>query len=261
MAQGKHQEQQRPLLERHCWLVFVAPLAVFMLVGSIEPSPGETAGKIAALAIPYSAYPLLYTAKIFLTLVAMALVLPAYWQFRRPPGLLAVLVGAAGILVWVGLCYLPKWLLCCLPKGLGLTQWLASLLGYGQRPAYNPLEQLASTPAWAWAFLSIRFFGLVVVTPVIEEFFLRGFLMRLAMDQDWWNVPFGNANAAAVAVSIVVPVFMHPPGEFLAAAAWFGTITWLMLRTRNPWDCVLAHATTNLLLGVYVVTCHQWDLW
>ncbi len=92
--------------------------------------------------------------------------------------------------------------------------------------------------------------------PVIEEFFLRGFLMRLVVDQDWWKVPFGKVNAAAVAVSIVVPVLTHQPGEFLAAAAWFGMVTWLMVRTRNPWDCVLAHAVTNLLLGIYVVCWH-----
>ena len=62
-----------------------------------------TGGKFLGLAVPYSAYPVVYTAKIALTLVAMALVLPGYRQFRRPPGLLAVLVGAVGIFVWVGL--------------------------------------------------------------------------------------------------------------------------------------------------------------
>ena len=46
----------------------------------------------------------------------------------------------------------------------------------------------------------------------------------------------------------------HQPGEFLAAAVWFGMVTWLMVRTRNIWDCVAAHAVTNVLLGIYVVT-------
>ncbi len=235
------------------WLVFVLPMAVYVLVGSIEPSPGEKGGNLLGLAIPYAAYPLIYTAKIALTLAAMALVLPGYRQFRRPPGLPAVLVGAVGIVVWVGL-----WQLSNL---LGLTNLLAHLPGYGQRPAFNPLEELAPSPAWAHIFLAIRFFGLVAVVPVIEEFFLRGFLMPLVVDQDWWKVPFGKVNAAAVAVSIVAPMLWHQPAEFLAAAAWFGLVTWLMVRTRNPWDCVLAHATTNLLLGIYVVTWHQWQLW
>jgi membrane protease YdiL (CAAX protease family) len=30
-------------------------------------------------------------------------------------------------------------------------------------------------------------------------------------------------------------------------------VTWLMLRTKNIWDCILAHAVTNFLLGLYVV--------
>jgi hypothetical protein len=33
-----------------------------------------------------------------------------------------------------------------------------------------------------------------------------------------------------------------------------------MLRTRNIWDCVAAHATTNLLLGIYVVATGEWWL-
>ncbi len=246
-------ENRRPLLEEHRWLVFVLPIAVYMLVGSIEPSPGSSGGSLPGLTIPYSAYPLIYTLKIALTLVAMALVLPGYREFRRPPSLLAIVIGAVGVVVWVALCQLSD--------RTGLTEMLVRLPGYGQRSAFDPLGQLAAAPAWAWTFLAIRFFGLVLVVPVIEEFFLRGFLMRLVVDQDWWKVPFGKVNTAAVAVSIIVPVLTHQPGEFLAAAAWFGMITWLMVRTRNPWDCVLAHAVTNLLLGIYVVTQHQWALW
>ena len=134
------------------------------------------------------------------------------------------------------------------------------LLGHS-RPGFDPLNELAAAPAWAWTFLAIRFFGLVVVVPVMEEFFLRGFLMRLAVEPEWWTVPFGDINGPALAVSILLPVFSHQPGEFLAAAAWFGMVTWLMVRTRNIWDCVLAHAVTNLLLGIYVVTQGQWELW
>jgi uncharacterized protein len=244
-------ENPGSLLVRHRWLVFVLPIAVYMLCGTLEPSPRATDVKTFGLDPPL-AYSLIYTIKIALTLAALALVSPGYREFRRPPGLLAVLVGAVGIVVWVGLWELSRW--------IGLSERLDSMLG-GQRPASNPLEQLAATPGWAWTFLAIRFFGLVAVVPVVEEFFLRGFLMRMAVDPDWWKVPFGKVNAAAVAVSIIVPVFMHLPGEYLAAAAWFGMITWLMVRTRNPWDCVLAHAVTNLLLGIYVVVWQQWALW
>jgi len=246
-------EHRQSLLERHPWLIYVLPMAVFMLIGSIEPSPTELGGSKIGLAIPYAAYPLVYTARIALTLAAMVLVLPGYRRFRRPPGILAVLVGVVGIVVWVGLCQLLD--------GTKLLQLLERLPGYGHRSSFDPLEQLAAAPVWTWTFLAIRFFGLVAVVPIIEEFFLRGFLMRLVVDPDWWKAPIGDVNGAAWAVSIVVPVLTHQPGEFLAAAAWFGMVTWLMVRTRNLWDCVLAHAVTNLLLGIYVVLWQQWQLW
>ena len=95
--------------------------------------------------------------------------------------------------------------------------------------------------------------------PVIEEFFLRGFLMRFVVAPDWWNVRIGVVNRAAVVAGTVVPMLMHP-GEVLAAAVWFSAVTWLMIRTRSLWCCVGAHAVTNLLLGIYVVASHNWWL-
>jgi uncharacterized protein len=97
------------------------------------------------------------------------------------------------------------------------------------------------------------------VVPVIEEFFLRGFLMRLVVENDWWKVPFGKVTVVAVMVGTAVPMMMHP-GELLAAAVWFSMITCLMVKTRNIWDCVVAHSLTNLVLGIYVVTTGTWRL-
>ncbi len=128
----------------------------------------------------------------------------------------------------------------------------------GSRSAFNPFEQLAGQPALAWTFLAVRFLGLVAVVPLIEEFFLRGFIMRFVMERDWWNVPFGTASRLAIVLGTVVPMLSHP--ELLAAAVWFSLITWLMLRTRNIWDCVVAHAITNLILGIYVVASWNWWL-
>jgi CAAX prenyl protease-like protein len=95
--------------------------------------------------------------------------------------------------------------------------------------------------------------------PIIEEFFLRGFLMRFVVTHDWWNVSFGRITPLAVLVGTLFPVLTHP--EKLAALVWFSLITVLMVRTRNIWDCVAAHAITNLLLGLYVVGFGRWHLW
>jgi CAAX prenyl protease-like protein len=250
---GRQSQGRLALLQRHRWLTFLLPLVVFMLIGALEPTPKTPGGQAIGLAIPYAHYPLVYTLKIVLTTAAIAFVLPGYREFPLRVHPLAVLVGVVGIVVWVGLCRLGLEQRLLVPLGLG------RIIDLGSRSGFNPLEQLEGNPAWAWGFLAIRFFGLVAVVPVIEEFFLRGFLMRFVVDARWWEVPMGKANALAVVLATLVPMLMHP-AELLAAAAWFSLITWMYLKTRNVWDCVAAHAVTNLLLGIYVVTTGEWQM-
>ncbi len=284
-------------LSRRPWATFLLPLVVYMLLGSLEPTPPDAPPEDAAQevsreaatgqeaeqpyfppeqtgllpSIPYEYYPWVYTAKIGLTIATMLLVSGGYRVFPRRVSLLSVVVGVVGVVLWVALCQLrlePR-IVGPIDRFLGgLSPWsdaespsigLMAILGTGERSAFNPLEQLAQTPVWAWVFLAIRFTGLALVVPVIEEFFLRGFLMRYVMHADWWQVPFGQVNRTAVVVGTAIPMLMHP-GELLAAFVWFSLVTWLMTRTRNIWDCVVAHAVTNLLLGVYVVTTGNWQL-
>ena len=138
---------------------------------------------------------------------------------------------------------------------------LRTLAGYGARSAYDPFAQLAGRPAAAWGFFAVRLTGLALVVPLVEESFLRGFLMRLAVQQDWWKVPFGTLTWTAAVASVAVPALYHPPAELAAVIVWFSMVTWLMAKTRNFWDCVAAHAATNLLLGIYVVAAADWTLW
>ncbi len=254
------------------WMTFLLPFVVYMLMGSLEPTPPKVidhpnAAWAEAFAeqdldeiawglppkFPYRYYPFLYTAKIVLTLLAMLLVWRGYRTFPWKVNPLAVVVGVVGVILWIGLCHwrLEHKLLNAL--GLG------GFVDQGERSAFNPLVELAHSPLWAKVFLAIRFLGLAIVVPVIEEFFLRGFMMRYVISERWWEVPFGKVNQTALLVGTGVPMLMHP-GELLAAMVWFSMVTWLMLRTRNLWDCVVAHATTNFLLGVYVVTFDQWQL-
>ena len=164
------------LLDRHRWLVFLLPFVVFMLVGSLEPtSPSEPGGKAIGLAIPYADYPWVYTAKIILTVAAIVAVLPGCRQFSLRLGGLAVGVGIVGGPLWIGLCWIDFHYVHPALQSIGLG-WF---VGSGARPGFNPLVQLAAHPAGAWGFLAVRFIGLAAVVPVIEEFFLRGFVMRL----------------------------------------------------------------------------------
>ena len=273
-------------LGRWPWATFVVPFLVFGLMTMFEPKPpaaDEAAADSATglldgideleseplseddavvssdsggwlPAIEYRYYPLVYTAKIVLTLIAMIAVWPGYRTFPFRVSGMSIIVGVVGAVIWVGLCKLrlePKLLG---PLGLG---WLVE---GGERSAFNPLEEFAQRPALAYGFLAIRLIGLALIVPVIEEFFLRGFLMRFVVHDLWHQVPFGTVNRLALVVGTMFPIISHPPSELLAVAVWFSLVSWLMVRTRNIWDCVAAHAVTNGLLGAWVIYSGDWWL-
>jgi CAAX prenyl protease-like protein len=245
------------LLRNEQWLIYCLPFVVFMVVGAFEPRPPKNgifpAANVHVFSIDYQFYPYIYSAKIALTCLAMAFVWPGYRKFPFRVSPLAFAVGIVGAVLWVAICKAqqnisPEFLT---KLGLGMLTHL------GERPGFNPLKELADTPAWAWTFLAIRFFGLVVVVSILEEFFLRGFMMRYFIHIDWWEVPFATATPLALVIGTAVPMLMHPQ-ELAAAFVWFSLVTWLMLKTKNIWDCVIAHGTTNLLMGLWVLYSGDW---
>lgn len=242
---------QASWLDDYPWATFILPFAVFMLAGSLEPTP-EKPFEMLGLSIDYASYPIVYSLKIALVIAAIALVWPGYRQFGFRVSPLAPAVGVVGVVAWIALCKLQLEKTLLEPIGLG---WIVDL---GERAGFNPLAHWPDQPLLAYGFLAVRFVGLVLVVSLIEEFFIRGFVMRFVVEADWPKVPFGTLTPASIAAGTLVPVLMHP-GEIVAAAVWFSMITWLMGRTRNIWDCVAAHAVTNLLLGVYVVATGQWQ--
>jgi CAAX prenyl protease-like protein len=172
------------------------------------------------------------------------------WYLRAPFNFswLSVAVGVVGIVVWIGLHWLDK-------QFLHVGEMFPP-----QRAAFNPFRELRHNPTWLSQFLAIRFAGLVLLVPLVEEFFLRGWLMRYIDDPDWDEIPLGEAGIWAL-VGIPIYAGMTHPNELIAAVVWFSMVTWLYLRTKSIWNCVIAHAITNLLLGLYVVQFGVWELW
>jgi CAAX prenyl protease-like protein len=227
-----------------------------MALTSFEPKPPAADGAEPekpwhGISIDYKYYPCVYTVKVLATAAAMVFVWPGYRQYSRRLTWLAVVIGVVGALLWVVLAQVQHHFM-----ENSSIEWIKSM---GQRSAFNPLKELRDQPALAYGFLLVRFIGLVLIVPVIEEFFLRGFLMRFVQSEKWWEVPFGTVTRLAVVAGTAVPMLMHP-GELVAALVWFSMVTWLMIRTRSIWDCILAHAITNLLMGLYVVDSGEWWL-
>ena len=166
------------------------------------------------------------------------------------------MVGAVGVVLWVVL------------ADLGYERSIASWLGLADnvaRPGFNP--GTINDSFARGLFLITRFTVLVGVVPVVEELFLRGWVVK------WIEEPnFGMSKEPMAPVSLktlglsallsasIYGVLTHPL-EAIAAFVWFGMVTLLARRTGSVWDCIVAHAVTNGLLGVYVLWWKQWHLW
>lgn len=228
----------RPLLT--CLL----PFCVFTLAGLLEPVPAG-GGLAGSLGIPYSAYPAVYALKLLATAVALAVCWPDIVRWVGRPSWWPPLVGLGLVVPWV--------VLATLQRDAG---WAG---GAGARSGFDPFAAFPAGSAWAWAFLAVRALGLVAVVPIVEELFLRGFLMRCVVREEFWTVPFGLLTPAAAAACAVYAVVSHP-GEAVAAVGWFGIVSGIAAATRRPIDCILAHAATNLALGAYVLATGAWWL-
>jgi len=109
-------------------------------------------------------------------------------------------------------------------------------------------------------FLAVRIAGSALVVPVVEELFWRGWLMRCLLERDWQKVPLGTYRAGSF--WLVALMFASEHGPYWEVGLVAGVIYngWLV-RTKSLGDCVLAHAVTNLALGIYVVAAGQWQYW
>ena len=165
---------------------------------------------------------------------------------RVTPG---VVVGAVGIVLWIALSrlHLEQY----------VTAWLPAWMQPAARTAYDPWTQLGGMQAWL--FVAIRMVGLAVAVPLAEELFWRGFLLRWLIDPEWQQVPIGRFTPMSCLLVTIFFAAVHP--EWLAAALYCLLINGLLYRTKDLWQCVVAHGVSNLLLGIYVVTFREWWLW
>ena len=194
-----------------------------------------------------STYPYTYVLTIGVTSV---FVLAFCWGYFKIPFRLSYwgfVYGAVGIVVWIGLVKLDE-----------MTFNLGGMTP--GRAAFNPFEELADNKSFMMQFLGLRLFGMILIVPLIEEFFIRGFLMRYVDDPDWDEVPIGVFRLGGLLAPTIYGLATHLT-EPLAAIAWFSMITVLYRKTNNIWDCVVAHAVTNGLLAWYVIQYEQWQLW
>jgi len=196
-------------------------------------------------------YPLAYTLLVLLTATVTWMVLRGrqivvpHWRVFP-----AVLVGVFGIVLWIGLSE-PRW-------EEHLARYLPSWLRPGPRVGFNPFQELTH-PMAVWGFIVVRLIGLVALVPLAEELFWRGFLLRWFISAEWEKVPLGRFSVTSFFAVILLFTLAHP--EWLAAALYCALLNALLYWKKDLWICIVAHAVSNLLLGLYVLGKGAWWLW
>ncbi|MEI6493722.1 MAG: CAAX prenyl protease-related protein [Verrucomicrobiota bacterium] len=218
---------------------YVVPFALFLgglaLVEAVRFLGGASGGPL--LAKPeYWVYPLQ-------TLICGA-ALVFFWKqydFGKGGGWFAAL--ATGLLA-LGLWLLPQVLPEVPPRTKGFDPTFFS---------GSPLVYSLTVAA--------RFARLVIIVPLIEEIFWRGFLMRYLIREDFLNIPLGTYSRLSFfgVAGLFMLVHSMPdwPAAFLTGLLFNG----LLVRTKSLGACVVAHAVTNLGLGIYIMATHQWGFW
>lgn len=110
-----------------------------------------------------------------------------------------------------------------------------------------------------WPLIAVRWVGAAMLVPVMEELFWRSFLMRWLEHGTFESVVPQSVSLRAIVLSTFVFTLAH--------TLWLGAVVaglayaWLYRRTGKLWVPVIAHAVTNGVLGVWVVTTGNWAFW
>ena len=215
------------------------------------------------------------------SLVGLGLILafrPWRWyppmKFRNIPAALGV--GVLIFIVWVG--FEAPWVSENLPL---VTEWYDRLfvdltqpfklrelndIGGGVMAPYEVIKEgehaglhVYNPKVTGWLNFWIHMFGTPVVIAVIEEFFYRGFLYRWMLGSPFFKLDPGRLHwPTLILISLFFSVTHFEWGAAVICGIAFGL---LYIKTRDIWAAIIAHGTTNFLLGLYVIYVDAYQFW
>ena len=219
-------------------LAYILPMAVFLGFVWLGTKGTETdAGN--------TWYPWAYVARTIIVAVMLILLWPAYTKVRWNHWWLGVIVGVVGIFQWVG-----------------MQLWLQQNFEFFKPSdkVFNP-EQFFKDPAMRWAFTAARLIGAVLVVPVMEELFWRDYAWRSVIaPNDFKLARVGEWDLKAFLIVPAIFALVHG-NWWLTSIVWALMVGGLLVYTKSLGACIIAHATTNLLLGLWVLYSKQWSFW
>jgi hypothetical protein len=212
------------------WLPYTAPIIVFALFTFAEGYA------------PRQFYFYAYLAKVVLV-TAVLVFFKSTWRDIQPTARVVPLAVLVGVLVFAQWVVLDKFV---------------PYPHFGERTGFDPYTSFENSTLRT-LFLITRFYGLVIMVPLMEELFWRSFLLRYFTDANFKRVPLGVFSWTAFLIVAAVFGISHP--EWLVAVITACAYALLLKQTRSLFACIVAHAVTNLALGIYVVATGDWVYW
>jgi exosortase E/protease (VPEID-CTERM system) len=246
------------------WIAFNAVALAFVAITWRTPWFRTAQSRQAASAVNPTA-PYLVP---FLALVAAAMITGAMSDgFDRLYGLRVVAAGAA--LSWFAREYhrqgILGWTFSWTPIALGSVVfgiWMALEPLYADGATAHSiiadgLAGMAPTAAYVW--IAFRAAGSIAAAPIAEELAFRGYLMRRLVSADFESVPLSHFSWYGIVASSAVFGMMH--GRLLAGTVAGVLFALAMYRRGQLMDAIVAHATANVLITVFVLTTGKWEVW
>jgi len=218
---------------RRATVAYVAPFAAFIAFLGVERLfPGAQANVQAA--------------RFVLVAVLLAAVSRPWIPLRPRRPVASALLGVAVFAVWIG-------------PDLVWPGYRAHWLFRNSLTGAAASSMDAGLQANVW-FLAQRVATSVLLVPLLEELFWRGWMMRWLVKPNFLTVPLGTYTAQSFWLVAVLFASEHGPYWEVGLAAGIA-YNWWLVRTRDLAGCVLAHAVTNACLAAYVLLRGEWQYW
>ncbi len=227
------QSQAELTSQTHPSIQYIAPFALFLLaLGAFGYLPLN----------PTWAAPLWFLIFVPICIVCWPKEI-SIWPKRW---LASIAVGVGVFLLWIA----PEVLI---PGYRNLPLFSNSILGH----THSSLPASALRSGWVLGWRTAR---AMIIVPIVEELFWRGWLMRWLINPDFKRVPLGAY--APFAFWITALMFASEHGPYWDVGLVTGAIYNLwMVRSKSLADCVLMHGVTNGVLSAYVIMSGQWQYW
>ena len=177
-----------------------------------------------------------YVIKTILAAAALAYYWKKYKEIKFRFDLHAVLAGIVIFAIWVGID--------------GLYPHL------GEPSPFNPF---VFGGIQAGILLAFILFGAIMIAPIIEELFVRSFLIRYIISEDFEKVKIGAYSLSSFIITVLFFGFSH--NRWLAGIITGIILNLLLYKKKELNSCIIAHSIANLLLAIFVLSTGSWEFW